>query len=81
MSQPNYAGRFLNLAGRILLNFHTAKSTWISLGLFFLCCFAVTGFQLVKYTSVALLVTVIILLVLFIFTWCVYSLITESDFG
>lgn len=80
MSEPNYAGSFLNLVGRILLNFRTARSTWISLGLFFLCCFGATGFQLVKYTSVALLVTAGILLALFIFVWCIYSLITESDF-
>ena len=80
MSQPNYAGSFLNLVGRTLLNFRTARSTWISLGLFFLCCFGATGFQLVKYTSIALLVTVIILLALFIFVWCIYSLITESGF-
>lgn len=80
MSEPNYAGSFLNLVGRILLNFRTARSTWISLGLFFLCCFGATGFQLVKYTSVALLVTAGILLALFIFVWCVYSLITESGF-
>lgn len=80
MSEPNYAGSFLNLVGRTLLNFRTARSTWISLGLFFLCCFVATGFQLVKYTSISLLVTAGIILVLFFFTWSVYSLITESGF-
>ncbi len=81
MAQPNYAGSFLNLVGRILLNFQSARSTWISLGLFFLCCFGATGLQLVKYAGLSLLVTAGIILTLSTFVWCVYSLITKSDFS
>lgn len=81
MSQPNWGGSFLSGAIRLITNFSSARSTWISLAVLFLFFFFSTGIQIAKYMVIEILIFAGILLTLVTFVWCIYSLLTESSFA